>query len=136
MAEAPISRFPVPDLASVPPDVREAVATIRTQTRLTDHPCTETDAACLWLAALLVQGLAAATVVPLYLLVRRDLDRVGIRHGVAATAEDGSRRALGDALVHDALEELATSLGQAPLRQSSPPARRLSPAASASAPTG
>ncbi len=62
---------------SQPADVREAVATIRSQTRLTDHPCTETDAACLWLAALLVQVLAAATVVPLYLLVHRSLDRVG-----------------------------------------------------------
>lgn len=37
MADAPISRFPVPDLGSVPPDVREAIQNVTTKTGFTPN---------------------------------------------------------------------------------------------------
>lgn len=57
-----------------PADARESFETIRSQTH-NDRPYTQTDAACVWLGFLIVQALAAATVVPLYLVLRRSCDR-------------------------------------------------------------
>jgi len=37
MADAPISRFPVPDLASLPPDVRAAIENVTNKTGFTPN---------------------------------------------------------------------------------------------------
>jgi hypothetical protein len=62
-------------LWSQPDSVRSAGNEIRAHTAATANRYTAADAACVWLAALLVQGAAAATVVPLFRLLRASVDR-------------------------------------------------------------
>ena len=62
-------------LWSQPDSVRDAGNEIRARTAATPQRYTATDAACVWLAALLVQCAAAAAVVPLFLSLRDTTDR-------------------------------------------------------------
>lgn len=62
-------------LATQPDEVRASADEIRTRSAGTATPYTPTDVACVWLATLLVQLAAAATVVPLTLLLREVVDR-------------------------------------------------------------
>lgn len=69
-----------PGLAAVirdtePPPVRDAAELIRTQSLPTAHQFTLEDEACLWGAALIAILLAAATVAPLYALLRHTCER-------------------------------------------------------------
>ncbi len=59
-----------------PDSVRDAADEIRARTAATPNRYTPADAACVWLAALLVQAAAAATVVPLFHLLCSAADRV------------------------------------------------------------
>jgi hypothetical protein len=62
-------------LWSQPGPLRDAAEEIRARTAATPQRYTPTDAACIWLAALLVQCTGAATVVPLYLFLRGSHNR-------------------------------------------------------------
>lgn len=62
-------------LATEPALSREAAATIRTNELTSGRTFTQTDEAVLWLAALLAQGAAAATVIPLFVLLAECLNR-------------------------------------------------------------
>lgn len=61
--------------ASEPESVREAFAVIAENSAVTTHPLNANDRAVIWLAILLAMGCAAATVWPLYGLLRFTLDR-------------------------------------------------------------
>jgi hypothetical protein len=66
-----------------PDAVRESADEIRARTAATPNPYTPTDAASVWLAALLVQCAAAATVVPLNLLLRGAAERADAWYAAA-----------------------------------------------------
>jgi hypothetical protein len=62
-------------LRTQPASFREALDQTEELNRPTDHPLTPNDRAALWLAALITQAVAAAALVPIYLLARRDHPR-------------------------------------------------------------
>ncbi len=62
-------------LRTQPASFREALDQTEKLNRGTDHAITPTDRASLWLAALITQAVAVATLVPIYLLARRDQAR-------------------------------------------------------------
>ncbi len=75
---AAVERNPswVPRLRSLEPEsVHDAFAVIAENSAVTPHPLTKNDRAVIWLAILLAMGCAAATVWPLYGLLRFTLDR-------------------------------------------------------------
>lgn len=59
-----------------PQDLREAFRVIADTSRRTPTPLTELDRCVIWLAALLMQACAAATVIPLYCLLRLFVSRL------------------------------------------------------------
>ena len=61
--------------ATQPQPVRDAAELIRTQSLATGRLFTAADEACLWAAALIAALLSAATVAPLYALLRQSCDR-------------------------------------------------------------
>lgn len=61
--------------ATQPQPVRDAAELIRTQSLATGRVFTDADEACLWAATLIAALLAAATVAPLYALLRQSCDR-------------------------------------------------------------
>lgn len=63
-------------LATQPADLREAFRIIQVSSLQTPTPLTEHDRCVLWLAALLMQASAAATVIPLYHLLRLHTRRI------------------------------------------------------------
>jgi len=71
-ASTGLSRFV---LETQPNSVRKSFAAIEQSVRLTPAPLSRPEQAGLWLAVLLTQFIAAATVVPLYGLLRRDYSR-------------------------------------------------------------
>ncbi|MDZ4688694.1 MAG: hypothetical protein SH850_26775 [Planctomycetaceae bacterium] len=66
-----------------PESVREATAVVQENTSAGRQPCTQADAAVLWLAGLLVLVLSAATVAPLYGTLRLMLSRQAAFVGAA-----------------------------------------------------
>jgi hypothetical protein len=70
-------------LWSQPDSVRAAGDEIRTRTAATPNRYTAADVACVWLAAMLVQWAAAATVVPLFHLLRGAADRADAWYAAA-----------------------------------------------------
>lgn len=70
--------------ALAPESVRAAQAIVAENTAATSRPLTPSDGAVLWLATLLVQAAAAATVLPLYGLLRVALPRSAAWWGAAA----------------------------------------------------
>jgi len=70
-------------LATRPNSVREGFEVISTLTAGDTHPLRPSDAAAIWLAALLVIAAAAGTSVPLYLLARRTVSRTAAWWGAA-----------------------------------------------------
>lgn len=63
-------------LATQPEDLKEAFRVIAVTSAQTPTPLTELDRCVIWLAALIMQTCAAATVIPLYFLLRLHADRV------------------------------------------------------------
>ncbi len=63
-------------LAIQPEDLKEAFRIIAASSARSSNPLTESDRCVLWLAALLMQACAAATVLPLYFLLRLHADRI------------------------------------------------------------
>jgi len=63
-------------LQSQPQSIRDAFSVIAETSRTTDADLLTEDQAAIWLAALITQFAAVATVVPLYFLLRRDYSRV------------------------------------------------------------
>ena len=63
-------------LRTQPASFREAIDQTEELNRGTDHALTPSDRAALWLAALITQAVAAATLIPIYLLARRTTIRV------------------------------------------------------------
>lgn len=66
-----------------PMSVREATAVVMDNTRMSGHPLSPADAQVLWLAMLLAMALTAATVAPLYGLLRLQLPRDAAFSGAA-----------------------------------------------------
>ncbi len=60
-------------LRTQPASFREAIDQTEELNRGTDHVLTPSDRAALWLAALITQAVAAATLIPIYLLARRTI---------------------------------------------------------------